>query len=138
MARAFAKIYARIDLSVDCPEDLRFLGEKQDFDDMLGNLVDNGCKWARGEVRVVVEPPADASAERLFLRAVIDDDGPGLAPESRAEALRRGRRLDESKPGFGLGLSIVKELAEAYGGRLELAESPLGGLRVVLLLPAAA
>jgi signal transduction histidine kinase len=138
MARAFARIYARVDLSVDCPEALRFLGEKQDFDDMLGNLIDNGCKWARGEVRVVVEPPApDASAERLFLRALIDDDGPGLAPERRAEALRRGRRLDESKPGSGLGLSIVKELAEAYGGRLELDDSPLGGLRVVLLLPAA-
>ncbi|MCW2272452.1 sensor histidine kinase [Rhodoblastus acidophilus] len=138
MARAFAKIYARIDLSVDCPQDLRFLGEKQDFDDMLGNLVDNGCKWACGEVRVVVEPPVDAGAERLFLRAIIDDDGPGLAPDRRAEALRRGGRLDESKPGFGLGLSIVKELAEAYGGRLELTDSPLGGLRAVLLLPAAA
>ena len=139
MARAFAKIYARIDIAVDCPEDLRFLGEQQDFDEMLGNLVDNGCKWARGEVRVVIEPPApDAGAERLFLRAIIDDDGPGLAPEGRAEALRRGRRLDESKPGSGLGLSIVKELAEAYGGRLELTDSPLGGLRAVLLLPAAA
>jgi signal transduction histidine kinase len=138
IARALGKIYARVDLSVDCPERLRFLGEKQDFDDMLGNLVDNGCKWARAEVRVLVEPPApEQSGERLFLRAIIDDDGPGLAPERRAEALRRGRRLDESKPGSGLGLAIVKELAEAYGGRLELGDSPLGGLRAILLLPAA-
>jgi len=141
MARAFAKIYAHVDLSVDCPEGLRFLGEKQDFDDMLGNLVDNGCKWARSEARVSIEPPtldASASADRPFLRAVIDDDGPGLAPERREEALRRGQRIDESKPGSGLGLSIVKDLAEAYGGRLELTDSPLGGLRAVLLLPAAA
>jgi len=139
MARAFAKIYAEVDLAVVCPEPVRFLGEKQDFDDMLGNLVDNGCKWARSSVRVVIEPPAPSSgAERLFLRAIIDDDGPGLAPEGRSEALRRGRRLDESKPGSGLGLSIVTELSEAYGGRLELGVSPLGGLRAVLLLPAAA
>ncbi|PPQ30318.1 ATP-binding protein [Rhodoblastus sphagnicola] len=137
MARAMGKIYPRIDLSVDCPDSLRFLGEKQDFDDMLGNLIDNGCKWARGEVQVRIEP-AGSIGERLFLRALIDDDGPGLAPERRAEALRRGRRLDESKPGSGLGLSIVKELAEAYGGRLELRDSALGGLRAVLLLPAAA
>jgi len=137
MARALGKIYARIDLSVDCPDDLRFLGEKQDFDDMLGNLIDNGCKWARGEVQVRVEA-VEPAGDRQFLRALIDDDGPGLAPGRRAEALRRGRRLDETKPGSGLGLSIVKDLAEAYGGRLELGDSPLGGLRATLLLPAAA
>ena len=90
-------------------------------------------------MQVRIDPPApNLFAERLFLRATIDDDGPGLAPERRAEALRRGRRLDESKPGSGLGLAIAKDLAEAYGGRLELADSPLGGLRAILLLPAAA
>jgi signal transduction histidine kinase len=138
IARALEKIYPRVDLSVECPDHLRFLGEKQDFDDMLGNLIDNACKWARGEAMARIEPPERrSSGERLFLRAIIDDDGPGLAPERRAEALRRGRRLDESKPGSGLGLAIVKDLAEAYGGRLELGASPLGGLRVILLLPAA-
>jgi signal transduction histidine kinase len=139
MALTFSKIHPRVDLLVDCPDALRFLGEKQDFDDMLGNLIDNACKWARSEVQARIEPPApDWRAERLQLRAIIDDDGPGLAPERRAEALRRGRRLDETKPGSGLGLAIVKDLAEAYGGRLELADSPLGGLRAILLLPAAA
>ncbi len=136
MARAFAKIYPAIDLAVDCPPDLRFRGEGQDFDDMAGNLIDNACKWARGEVRVMAEPLASGEGARLFFRLVIDDDGPGLAADRREEALRRGRRLDESKPGSGLGLSIVADLAAAYGGRLALSDSPLGGLRALLILPA--
>ncbi len=136
MERAFGKIYPAIDLSVECPAHLRFLGEKQDFDDMAGNLIDNACKWARGEVRVNAEALPSGGRDRAFFRVTIDDDGPGLAPERRAEALRRGRRLDESKPGSGLGLSIAADLASAYRGRLELADSPLGGLRAVLVLPA--
>jgi signal transduction histidine kinase len=136
MERAFGKIYPAVDLSVECPDNLRFLGEKQDFDDMAGNLIDNACKWARGEVRVNVETLPAGGGDRAFFRLTIDDDGPGLKPEQRAEALRRGRRLDESKPGSGLGLSIVADLAAAYRGRLELADSPLGGLRARLVLPA--
>jgi signal transduction histidine kinase len=136
MARAFAKIYPAIDLAVDCPDHLRFRGEKQDFDDMAGNLIDNACKWARGEVRVEVERLRAGDGDRAFFRVLVDDDGPGLAPEQRAEAMRRGRRLDESKPGSGLGLSIVADLASAYGGGLELGGSPLGGLRATLVLPA--
>jgi signal transduction histidine kinase len=137
MSRAFAKIYPAIDLAVDCPENLSFLGERQDFDDMAGNLIDNACKWARSEVRVSVGNLPAAERDRAFFCLLIEDDGPGLAPEQRAEAVRRGRRLDESKPGSGLGLSIVADLASAYGGRLELGDSPLGGLRAALALPAA-
>ncbi|WP_294540544.1 ATP-binding protein [uncultured Rhodoblastus sp.] len=137
LARAFAKIYPAIDLAVDCPENVSFLGERQDFDDMAGNLIDNACKWARSEVRVLVEIPPMGARDRAFFCATIDDDGPGLTVAQRAEALRRGRRLDESKPGSGLGLSIVADLASAYGGRLELGDSPLGGLRATLVLPAA-
>jgi signal transduction histidine kinase len=136
LARAFAKIYPAIDLAVDCPESVSFLGERQDFDDMAGNLIDNACKWARSETRVSVEVPPATARERAFFRLVIDDDGPGLALDQRAEAVRRGRRLDESKPGSGLGLSIVADLASAYGGGLELGDSPLGGLRATLALPA--
>jgi signal transduction histidine kinase len=136
MARAFAKIYPAVDLALDCPEGLRFRGEKQDFDDMAGNLIDNACKWAKREVRVVVSPPPPGAGDRIFLRLTIDDDGPGLAPAQREDALRRGRRLDESKPGSGLGLSIASDLAGAYGGRLELGDSPLGGVRADLTLPA--
>jgi signal transduction histidine kinase len=136
MARAFGKIYPLVDLAVECPENLRFLGEKQDFDDMAGNLIDNACKWATGEVRVSVEALPSGDLDRMFFRATFDDDGPGLAAEQREEALRRGRRLDEGKPGSGLGLSIVADLAAAYGGRLDLGDSPLGGLQANLILPA--
>jgi signal transduction histidine kinase len=136
MARAFGKIYPAIDLAVECQENLKFLGEKQDFDDMAGNLIDNACKWAAGEVRVSVEALPSGDLDRVFFRATFDDDGPGLAAEQRAEALRRGRRLDEGKPGSGLGLSIVADLAAAYGGRLDLGDSPFGGLRAILILPA--
>jgi signal transduction histidine kinase len=136
MARVFGKIYPAIDLYVDCPESLRFRGEKQDFDDMAGNLIDNSCKWATRSVRVSVEELPAGGLDRLFFRLTIDDDGPGLPADRREDAMRRGRRLDESKPGSGLGLSIAADLAIAYGGKLELGDSPLGGLRAILVLPA--
>jgi signal transduction histidine kinase len=110
---------------------LHVAGEAQDLQEMLGNLVDNACQWARHEVRLA------ARAEGNRLRLEVDDDGPGIAPTQRDAALARGGRLDESVPGSGLGLAIVQELAQLYGGELRLEASPLGGLRAVLLLPAA-
>ena len=97
---------------------------------MVGNLMDNACKWARGEVRVTL------AGEDGRLRLSVDDDGPGLAPEARARVFDRGRRLDEAVPGSGLGLAIVGDVAELYGGSVSLGESDLGGLRAVLDLPA--
>lgn len=136
LLRTFRKIHRErlIEMRNAPGEDLRFLGERQDFDDLVGNLLDNACKWARQtvEVSVALEPSAGG---RATLEIVIDDDGPGLAPGQREEAVRRGRRLDETKPGSGLGLSIVTELAAAYGGALALQESPAGGLRAMLRLP---
>jgi signal transduction histidine kinase len=118
--------------------DMKFRGEQQDIEEMVGNLVDNACKWAGA--RVDIEMFA-LSAPRAGLpgsfRIQVDDDGPGLAPDEREEVLHRGKRLDESKPGTGLGLSIVLELAKLYGGTLQLGTSPLGGLRAELVLPAA-
>lgn len=128
----------RIAISVDCPDDLRFRGEKQDLEEMVGNLLDNACKWADGQVAVSAAlDPALTSAGRSFLRLTVDDDGPGLPPEKRTEALKRGRRLDESKPGSGLGLSIVSETAAMYHGSVMLEDAPQGGLRAALVLPAA-
>lgn len=137
LIRTFRKIYR--DREIVCgapPAGLRFLGEKQDFEELVGNLLDNACKWAARtiEVALTLEP---AAAGRTHLVMSIDDDGPGLPPEQRAEAMRRGQRLDETKPGSGLGLSIVSDLAGAYGGSLSLEASSRGGLRAVLRLPAA-
>ncbi|MCC2108759.1 MAG: sensor histidine kinase [Hyphomicrobiales bacterium] len=137
LARTFRKIYREREIVVPAAmPDMRFLGERQDFDDLVGNLLDNACKWAAAKVELSLGlEPAAAGRSRLVV--TIDDDGPGLEPDMRAEAIRRGRRLDESKPGSGLGLSIVADLSGAYGGALALEESPLGGLRAVLRLPAA-
>ena len=101
---------------------------------MLGNLLDNACKWAAG--RVVVRAERVGSAEEARLRIVVGDDGPGIdGEEQRSEMLKRGRRLDESKPGSGLGLSIVSDLAVLYRGGLRLEKAAIGGLQAVLELP---
>jgi signal transduction histidine kinase len=112
---------------------LRFRGEKQDLEEMLGNLLDNAFKWAGSTVEVSLAGEKVANTERIAL--LIDDDGPGLPAEAMAEVLKRGRRLDETTPGSGLGLSIVVDLAKLYGGGLTLHRSPLGGLRARLELP---
>ncbi|THF65081.1 sensor histidine kinase [Pseudothauera rhizosphaerae] len=114
-----------------CPADAAFRGEEQDLQEMLGNLIDNACKWAHRRVEITVEGDGD------HWRITIDDDGPGLPEAAREAVFDRGVRADERTPGSGLGLSIVRELAQLYGGRIELQASPAGGLRAVLVLPAA-
>src|SRR5262249_55871925 len=125
-------------IALDTPDDARFRGERQDLEEMIGNLVDNACKWAQSRIAIAAfsEKP-EAGGERGVVRIVVDDDGPGLSPQQR-EQVARGRRLDESKPGSGLGLSIVVELASLYGGGLTLGTAPIGGLRAELVLPGAA
>ena len=140
LARTMEKIHHNrgIAIDVEAAENLRFRGERQDLEEMVGNLVDNACKWAKSRVAVeVAQPRRDASNPRVSL--LIDDDGPGLSASEREEmqAAQRGRRLDETKPGSGLGLSIVVELAGLYGGELSLETAPIGGLRAELVLPAA-
>jgi len=110
--------------------DCRFRGEAQDLEEMMGNLLDNACKWAKRDVEVFCRLDGD----RLTL--TINDDGPGIPETHRNSVLQRGRRLDESLPGYGQGLSIVKDIADLYGGELRLGQSPLGGLKVELELPA--
>ena len=127
-----------VSVGVACAEGLKFRGERQDLEEMVGNLLDNACKWAERQVQVsAVLAPELAAAGRQFLQIEVEDDGPGLPPEKRAEALKRGRRLDETKPGSGLGLSIVSETAAMYSGSLSLGESKNGGLKVSLIVPAA-
>ena len=103
---------------------------------MIGNLVDNSCKWAQSRVAIEVLSDEPAAADgKSRVRVIVDDDGPGLSPAEREQVARRGQRLDETKPGSGLGLSIVVELASLYGGVLTLGTAPIGGLRAELALP---
>ena len=133
LKRTLDRLYGErgLRISVTCEEGLKFQGERQDFEEMVGNLLDNGCKWATATVQV------SAVSEERFLVVTVDDDGDGLSKRDRDEAVRRGRRLDESKPGSGLGLSIVVDLADLYKGDFKLERSPLGGLRARLTLPSA-
>jgi signal transduction histidine kinase len=136
LTRSMEKIYQRrgVAIDLDAAVPVRFRGERQDLEEMVGNLVDNACKWAQMRVSVEVVPD---TAVQPMVRIVVDDDGPGLNPAQRDQVARRGQRLDETKPGSGLGLSIVIELSTLYGGSLALSTAPIGGLRAELVLPAA-
>ena len=134
LARVLRKLYAERKLRIilpDIPASLGFRGEEQDLHEILGNVLENACKWAKSQVCVHV------ATENRQLLISIEDDGPGLLPEKCELVLRRGVRTDEVKPGSGLGLSIVKDLTDAYGGSVQIDRSSLGGLRVRLVLPAA-
>jgi signal transduction histidine kinase len=143
--RALERIYRdrQLTFTVDCPAGTRFQGERQDLEEMLGNLLDNAAKWAGSKVLLTAIPIAGAgttsatgvAAAPAWLQIRVDDDGPGLTPEQLAEPILRGRRLDETKPGSGLGHSIVADLAHTYGGKLELQRAEAGGLSARLTLP---
>jgi signal transduction histidine kinase len=139
LARTMEKIHRDrgIAIAVEAPEHARFPGERQDLEEMVGNLVDNACKWARSRVAVeVTKEAANGMLAGEVVRIMVDDDGRGLTQFEREQVARRGKRLDETKPGSGLGLSIVVELATLYGGELTLGTAPIGGLRAELVLPA--
>jgi|SRR5580700_2511056 two-component system sensor histidine kinase PhoQ len=134
---AMLKVHARKDLriDVDVPPEPGFLGDSGDILELLGNLMDNACKWCRSRVLVsaTLDPQRDL---RRRLSVVVEDDGPGIAPENRARVIERGVRADEHVPGHGLGLAMVRETAGLYGGRFFIDESvALGGARVELQLP---
>jgi signal transduction histidine kinase len=136
LARTMEKIHHDRGIAVEVHADqrARFRGERPDLEEMIGNLVDNACKWAAS--RVAIEVVCETrEGDGGLVRIVVDDDGRGLSPSEREQVAERGRKLDESKPGSGLGLSIVTELASLYGGGLTLGAAPLGGLRAELVLP---
>ena len=133
LLRTLKRIHAerRLDIALDIGPGAAFGGERQDLEEMLGNLMDNACKWAKAKVRV------GAAVKDGLLRLSVEDDGPGLAADARESVLNPGERLDESVPGAGLGLAIVRDIADLYGGAIALEDSDLGGLRAALTLPAA-
>ena len=130
LVRTMDRIYADrgLTIAVTVAPDVAVHAVLEDLEEMLGNLLDNACKWAKSRVEVSAVPAAD----RIVV--IVDDDGPGLAEDLREQVLQRGVRADEASPGSGLGLSIVRDLADAYGGSISLQPSPLGGLRASLLL----
>jgi signal transduction histidine kinase len=136
LARTMEKIHhdRAITIEVTVDPGLQFRGERPDLEEMIGNLVDNACKWASSHVAITAARAPTGGRELLVV--TVDDDGRGLSADEREQVAKRGQRLDQSKPGSGLGLSIVVELASLYGGGLTLGEAPLGGLRAELTLPA--
>ena len=126
------RLYAERGIAIDvhAPLDLSVRVQREDLDEMLGNLLDNACKWGRSHVTI------EASRIGARVEITVDDDGSGLAETLREAVLQRGVRADEAAPGSGLGLAIVRDLAEIYGGSISLDASPVGGLRARLRLPA--
>ena len=133
LARTMLRLQAGRGLTIDVqtPAEHIVRCQREDLDEMLGNLLDNACKWARTRVSVT----STAVSDRVAI--LVDDDGPGIEAEMREAVLRRGVRADEAAPGSGFGLAIVQELAALYGGSIALSLSPLGGLRARLELPSA-
>jgi signal transduction histidine kinase len=131
LARTMMTIHADRHLVIDVhvAADHFVRGRREDLEEMLGNLVDNACKWAKHRVEV------RSTVENGSVVITVDDDGPGLDPSLRESVLKRGVRADEAAPGSGLGLAIVADLVELYGGSIVLSGSPLGGLRAELRLP---
>ena len=148
LARTLQRLHAerRIAIDVDVPADLAVRCQPEDLDEMLGNLLDNACTWARTRVRLSTVGTGDRGSgigdrgsgigdRGAAVAILVDDDGPGLAAPMRDAVLQRGVRADEAAPGSGLGLAIVREIAGVYAGSIVLEPSPLGGLRARLTLP---
>ncbi len=133
LVRVLAKLNRHLDISLDAPDDeIVFSGEKEDFEELVGNLLENATKWGRSAVKVSVRRDGDDKKPGFVL--TIEDDGPGIPEDQARLAMKRGQRLDETKPGTGLGLAIVADLVKEYGGSFELGRSGEGGLRAVIRL----
>ncbi len=127
LGRAFVE--RKLAIAVDVPAGVAFRGHREDLEEILGNLMENACKWAAGRIRVSALETSDG------LHLSVEDDGPGLSPEQASEAARRGTRLDEKAAGWGLGLSIVSDLVQVNGGEMTFSRSKLGGLCVDIRIP---
>ena len=133
LSRTLLRLHAErgIRIDVEVPADHVARCQREDLDEMLGNLLDNACKWARSQVTVA------STTDGAVVEIVVDDDGPGIEPSLRDAVMLRGVRADEAAPGSGFGLAIVRELAELYGGSIALDAAAGGGLRARLRLPSA-
>jgi signal transduction histidine kinase len=135
LVRTMAKLSQdqNLHFDVDVEDALRVRADRQDVEEMLGNLLENASRYAHSAIKVSA---VASNATQIDIH--IDDDGQGIEEEARKTVLKRGQRLDEARPGSGLGLSIVQEMVELYGGSFSLSDSPMGGARATLCLPQAA
>lgn len=131
IARVLRRLHSErgMRIEIHAPPSHAFAGQREDLDEMLGNLLDNACKWARTRVELT------CSMEGEKVVVIVDDDGPGIEPSMREAIVQRGVRADEAAPGSGFGLAIVREIAEIYRGSISLEASPMGGARARLRLP---
>ncbi|MBO6505529.1 MAG: sensor histidine kinase [Kordiimonadaceae bacterium] len=125
----------KLQTNIECLEGVSFDGEKQDFDELLGNIIENAAKWAESKLSINIIR-LEEGLRRPMLEIKVEDDGPGVPDEEREALFNRGTRLDEQVPGTGLGLAIVRDIADMYGGSVALSTAGLGGLAVTILLPA--
>jgi two-component system sensor histidine kinase PhoQ len=134
---ALIKVYGNKDLLFEAviPAGAQFIGDRADITELLGNLLDNACKWCRSRVRIVATIATKAADSRHALGIVIEDDGPGIAEQDRSKVLERGGRADEATPGHGIGLSMVHDTVALYGGNMRIEAAELGGARFDLTLP---
>ena len=135
LVRVMGKLSPDLKFDSKCPSTLVFAGEAQDLQEILGNLLENASHYARSRVVVSAAPLPISTGKRPTFELMVEDDRRGVTKAQRAEILKRGKRLDESVPGSGLGLSIVKDIVDEYGGDISLSESSLGGLAIVMILP---
>ncbi len=131
------KVYhdKRPSFDVSVAEGMRFRGDTGDFLELAGNLLDNACKWCEKQVRIAIVPSSDARAAASGMVLTVSDDGSGIPREAADALLQRGMRLDESRPGHGIGLAVVDDIARSYGGQLSIKRSPLGGAEVTVSIP---
>lgn len=140
LVRVMERLHPEIVFEIRRPKQIADLAmEQHDVEEMLGNVLENAGKWSRGTIRIAIESATDGGTDnqREWIRVIVEDDGPGMLDTQIGEAVKRGKRLDESKPGTGLGLSIIREIAGEYRGTVTFDRGALGGLRVTLQLPVA-
>ena len=123
-------------IELDVTEGIHFRGEPGDFLEVAGNLLDNACKWCQQRVRLTIRSLEHGNVESGGMSLTVEDDGPGIPENAAAALLQRGMRLDESAPGHGIGLSIVKDIAASYGGDVRIANSDLGGAAITVTIAA--
>ncbi len=137
LADALSKVYRdkAPHITIDVGAGVVFRGDRGDFLELAGNLLDNACKWCRKDVAISVRPPSGRAGNANGFELTVTDDGPGIPEEAAARLLERGMRLDESAPGHGIGLAVVREIAASYGGTLELGRSDTGGAKITVTIP---